>query len=87
MQEQFSTVQVRNAKALLLDLCNDINATSFGDRSNLEHMCDIIIMRVRAARLPELFTDELITIINRRTVAALLEAVILLEDEIKEAER
>lgn len=87
MTKLFSTVQTRNAKALLRDLCNDISVIPFKNRSDLEHVCDIIIMRVRAAKLPELFTDELIAIINRRTVASLLDSVTLLEDEIKEVER
>ena len=68
-------------------MCVDINVTPLDNRSDVERCCDIIIMRIRAANLPEIFADNLITTINRKTLSAIMEAVTLLEDTIKEAEK
>ncbi len=89
MQEPFSAIQIRNAKALLRDVCNDIKVIPFEEdrRSELEHICDIIIKRMCSARLPEIFTANLINTVSRKTVAALLETVLLLENKIKEVEK
>lgn len=89
MNEPFSAIQIRNAKALLRDICNDIKFIPFEEdrRSELEHGCDIIIKRMCVARLPEIFTANLINTVSRKTVASLLETVLLLENKIKEVEK